>query len=183
MQLFFLIEHEQVVMKDRDAPIQTHRKLLNANRVQRVVELALNEFTDNSDRVGLFGKKEAEPYTFLALEALFEYPAMPNDELFKFPGSITIVLSDSKHSYERTVFSLIELLGEVGGLFGAISGIPALLIAPIVENLFVGAVAQRLVFKEESPSQESNALKSIVQSKQSFSSGQQEGYQLDGADV
>lgn len=65
------------------------------------------------------------------------------------PGEISIVLADVKYSYERSAFSFIMLLGEIGGLFGAISGIPALLISRFVELSFEGAVSRKFVTKQE----------------------------------
>lgn len=43
------------------------------------------------------------------------------------------------------------LLGELGGLFGIISAIPAILISRIAENQFNSAVAERLIHKIEAP--------------------------------
>lgn len=68
--LWLQFDHQQVVMKDQDSPIQTIRRPIYATHQKVTIELAPNEFTDNQDRVGLFSQRDAEPFKFLSIEAI-----------------------------------------------------------------------------------------------------------------
>ena len=56
----------------------------------------------------------------------------------------------------------MEVLGEIGGIFGAIVGIPAIFIAYFVEKEFISAIAQLMPVKDEdgsAPSSSDDTLK------------------------
>lgn len=97
-----------------------------------------SEFVDKSDMIGLFAQEEPQPHQFLALESLKEVP----DQLSQ-DASLIITMESKKYIYERSAFSFIMLLSELGGLFGAISSIPSIFISTLVKNLFVSSLVQR----------------------------------------
>ena len=93
-----------------------------------------DQFTDNSDRVGLF-EPEVEPYTYLTVHNI-KSRETPED----FP-SIIFVLSDTRRISERSAFNVMMLLGELGGLYGALVGIPSYFISSFVQISFMSAIA------------------------------------------
>ena len=86
--------------------------------------LGPDQFTDNSDRLGLFNE-ELEPYNYLTVENV---KSKESDSPF-----IKIILSDTRRIYERSVFNAMMLLGELGGLYGAIVGIPSFFVSYFVQ--------------------------------------------------
>ena len=62
---------------------------------------------------------------------------------------INVHLSDTKKVSERSAFTIIMLLGEVGGLYGAIVGFPAYFISCFVESSFKSAIAELAPVKKD----------------------------------
>ena len=56
-------------------------------------------------------------------------------------------LSPIKHTYERSAFTLLMVLGELGGIYGAIVSIPTLFISYFIQNLFISAVTDVMPVK------------------------------------
>ena len=110
------------------------------------LELGPNEFTDEVDHLGLFRKSDPEPYTFLSIESQTE-----GTKTVEYPYA-TIILSPIKHTYERATFTLMMLLGELGGLYGAIIGIPSYFISYFTANLFKSALTGLVPLKNSSSS-------------------------------
>ena len=48
-----MIEHQQVLMKNKTHPMQVFRQLIDSSYKYTVIELAHNQFIDNSDRIGI----------------------------------------------------------------------------------------------------------------------------------
>ena len=102
--------------------------------------MAHNEFIDNSDRIGItFEDPEDQSSEFLTIG---NYRQQSGD------SHIEIVLSDTRYVYERSAFTLIMLLGEVGGLYGAIVGIPSIFISNYISLMFMSAIVKLMPFKE-----------------------------------
>ena len=96
--------------------------------------MAHNKFVDATDRIGIsFDDPEDQSSEFLSVE---NYRQQHYDN----NASIEIVLFDTRHVYERTAFTFIMLLGEVGGLYGAIVGIPSLFISNYISLMFMSAI-------------------------------------------
>ena len=55
--------------------------------------------------------------------------------------TIEVFLSDTRRISERSAFTMMMLLGELGGLYGAIVGIPSYFISYFVQMSFVSAIA------------------------------------------
>ena len=53
---------------------------------------------------------------------------------------VQIHLSPIKHTYERSVFTFMMVLGEIGGIYGAIASIPSFFISYFIQNMFMSAV-------------------------------------------
>ena len=69
MRLSFIVDSEQVAMKNRTFPIQTYREFHAIDsREKLALELGPNEFTDKSGRLGLFSTSDQEPYNFLSIK-------------------------------------------------------------------------------------------------------------------
>ena len=59
-----------------------------------------------------------------------------------------LVLSDTKHVAERSEFTVMMLLGELGGLYSAIVGIPSFFISYFVQLQFMSAIAAQMPVKK-----------------------------------
>ena len=53
----------------------------------------------------------------------------------------------------------MELLGEIGGIFGAIVGLPSIFISYFVEKQFISAIAQLMPVKDEDDTSSNGTLK------------------------
>ena len=76
---------------------------------------------------------QAEPYTYLTVKDFREYPAGDSN-------SFDIALSDKRRISERSAFTAMMLLGELGGLYGALVGIPSYFISHFVQLSFMSAI-------------------------------------------
>ena len=65
---------------------------------------------------------------------------------------LELVLSDTRHVAERSEFTLMMLLGELGGLYSVIVGIPSFFISYFVELQFMSAIAAQMPVKREEDS-------------------------------
>ena len=57
-------------MKNLTSPIRSYREIFFGVKSTEnlYLELGINEFTDKTDRFGLFSASEAEPYKFLSVK-------------------------------------------------------------------------------------------------------------------
>ena len=55
--------------------------------------------------------------------------------------TIEVFLSDTRRISERSAFTVMMLLGELGGLYGAIVSIPSYFISYFVQMSFMSAIA------------------------------------------
>ena len=104
-----------------------------------------NEFTDFTDPFGLFDQ-EIEPKTFLSVEDWTETNAVIQDgdgvEYNKGSGrrlpkfEVNIELSDKLSTYERSRYTFLELIGDVGGFNSAITLFPSLLLSFYSARMF-----------------------------------------------
>ena len=58
-------------------------------------------------------------------------------------------MSDTRRISERSAFTVMMLLGELGGLYGAIVGIPSYFISYFVQMSFVSAIAKLTPVKKD----------------------------------
>ena len=77
---------------------------------------------------------DEDPYIYLTVQNV-ESRDNTDDPIIK------VNLSDTKTKSERSAFTMIMLLGEVGGLYGALVGFPAYFISYFVEASFKSAIA------------------------------------------
>ena len=91
------------------------------------IELGPNEFIDKRDRLGLFGSDKPEPYTFLSVKK----EDLDKDNYVYVP-EIRILLSPIKHTYQRSVYTFMIMLGDIGGIYGAIVSIPSFFISHLI---------------------------------------------------
>ena len=123
-----------------------------------VLELGPNEFTDKTDRFGLFSSSEPDSHNFLSVE---REERQVNER--QTSPKISIKLSPIKHEYERSAFTLMMVLGELGGIYGAIVSIPSLFISYFVQNLFMSAVTDLMPAKQKSrPYQENPIIEKLA---------------------
>lgn len=150
--LDILFDTEQLFMKDLETPMHPLREIYHFFGDSRsVIGLGPNEFIDNPDPIGLFNP-HSDPYEFLTVEHV--------EKNSKSPGvyGIEIVLWNEVHEYERTPFTLMVLLGELGGAYGIISALPPFFIATSVERMFKNQVAQHMPYKQRSNSNKRSRL-------------------------
>ena len=114
-------------MKNRTNPLSHHRQLLDLGRKDSQIFLGPNTFIDNSGRLGLFSSNSEEnSREFLTVKSVVSDLSSETH--------IKLLLSDTRHTYERSSFTLMMLLGELGGIYGVIIGIPSLFISGFVEH-------------------------------------------------
>lgn len=143
LTLDILFDTEQLFMKDLEQPIHSMREIYHFKGDSRsLIGLGPNEFIDKTDSIGLFSQ-HPEPYEFLSVKQIEKYSESPGIY------GIEIVLSNKLHEYERTRFTVMALLGELGGAFSIISALPPLFIASIVEKFFANRVAKLMPYKQE----------------------------------
>ena len=156
MTLLFVIDSEQVDMKNRKTPMQKYRELFALNNTNFLhIELGPNEFIDRTDKLGLFSKAEAETYTFLSVKNEKDAKGTYSTESTK----IRILLSPIKHTYERSVFTFMMVLGEIGGIYGAIVSIPSFFISYFIQNLLMSAVTDLMPDKKEANRWENTSIR------------------------
>lgn len=76
-----------------------------------------------------------------------------------------IHLSDEERSYERSAFTFMMLLGELGGVFGIIVAIPSFFISKMVERIFISHLAQLMPEKPRGDSQANQQRSSLLKEK------------------
>ena len=101
--------------------------------------MAPNEFTSIEDYIGLFDS-EPEPVTFFSIEeagpATNKMP-IKNSEVLRQPrGIVELVLSTQKYEHECKVYTLLILIGDIGGFQGAILMIPAFFLSFYSPKMF-----------------------------------------------
>ena len=64
-----------------------------------------------------------------------------------------------RHTYERRVFTVMMLLGELGGLYGAIVGISSCFISYFIQLQYMSAVTKFMSVKENYDSNSTRQLK------------------------
>ena len=79
-----------------------------------------------SNWLGLFNY-DPEPHTYLTFNNVVGTSNFGN-----YP-SFLLQLSDTKRISERSAFTVMMLLGELGGLYGAIVGVPSIFISYLVQ--------------------------------------------------
>ena len=136
-------------MKNFENPIQPVIELFQ-DFIQPEIEanfnltLSANEFTDKNNNVGLL-PYEPEPYVFLS-EDRYEKQYKPSGET-KY--NFEIVLSKRKNTIERQVYTLLALIGDLGGFIDGIRIFPALILSIYSSRMFSAALAEDLPVKSD----------------------------------
>ena len=116
-----------------------------------IVELAPNEFSSYEDYFGFF-ESEPEPETFFSFEKEYKQPlSLPItsvDGLKQPKAQIEIMLSNQKYEYERKVYTLMTLIGDIGGFQGAIFMIPAFLLSFYTPKMFEASLLSDMPVKK-----------------------------------
>ena len=89
-------------------------------------KLALNEYTDNNDSFG-FLSSASEPYSFMSVDSQENRLDPSPDFLPHF--QVRLELADIKYEKERQVYTFFTMIGDIGGFNGAITILPAFLMA------------------------------------------------------
>lgn len=136
-------------MKNVDEPFYNYRSLYAFRAHQNAtIGLGPNSFTDNKDKIGLFSS-ENEPRTWLTVKEL--------SSQWTIPG-ISISLMEEQHEYERSAFTLMMLLGELGGMYGIVVALPSYFLASTVEHMFMNQVALQMMPKKRKMTKPLNGL-------------------------
>ena len=135
--------------------MQVFRQYIEVTNRFTTIELSHNKFIDDSDPIGIFIDDPKEgALEFLALEnyrqeILHYYDA--DDDGVEEGMAVEIVLSDARRVYERSALTLIKLLGEIGGLYGAIVVIPSFFLSNFIHVMFMRAIVKLMPsYKEDS---------------------------------
>ena len=108
------------------------------------IKLGPNEFIEDTDKIGLFASADEEPEQFLSVEELSNEKKLQESNAAK----IEISLSNVKHTYERRSLTLMQIMGDLGGLYQAIFSVPSFFISKIIQNLFMNAVVDLTLTKK-----------------------------------
>lgn len=66
--------------------------------------------------------------------------------LFDSPLNISILLDPNKDTYQRQVFSILDLFGTLGGIFGLLSSACGMIVGVISSQILLSSVFRRLYF-------------------------------------
>ena len=110
-------------------PVQTFRQRIDLTKKDARIYMSHNEFKDESDLLGLFkSNPDDNAFEFLAFENIMEDQISESQSL----PWIRFSLSDTKRTYERNAYTFMMLLGDVGGIYSAIVGVPSYLISSYI---------------------------------------------------
>ena len=112
------------------------QELIADRTLNYTVTLAENEFLNQDDYVG-FLTREPEPQTFLSHESQVFSQERSDGEASLY---IKFSLSENKHIYERDVYALFTLIGDVGGFNGAIVILPSFLMAIYSNRMYQSSI-------------------------------------------
>ena len=134
----------QVNMKNIEEPMQSNNvlALLQSKPGEFTwtrAMLAPNEFISHEDSIGLF-ESEPEPIKFFSLEQTTTpsiIPALKETDGFSKASIVyEIALSNQKFEHERKFYTLMILIGDLGGFQGAIIILPAFLMSFYAPKMF-----------------------------------------------
>lgn len=123
----------------------------NSDKIEWVeVHLAINEFTSHEDYVGLFpGEPESE--TFFSVEksqpSVLNFP-LKQGGMIQPKGVFEVFLSNQKYENERKVYTLMTLIGDIGGFQGAIIILPTFLLSFYAPKMFEAQLLSEMPVKK-----------------------------------
>ena len=100
------------------------------------IKLAQNEFLNKDDYIG-FWQREPEPINFLSVDS---YDWQQEDIDSDMRLSLYMRLSANKNVYERSVYTVFTLIGDIGGFNAAIVILPTFLMAFYSERMYQGSI-------------------------------------------
>ena len=139
--------------------------------------LGPNEFLNVDDTVGLFAQ-DVDPETFFSTESI-QYsestnnlPSYPESWQFLPNASVRFQLSDIKRTSERSAYTFMILIGDIGGFNGAVFIFPAFFLSWYNQKMFTSSLYEELPVKKKKTKDNSySSLQSKIVSNQSFNDG------------
>ena len=104
--------------------------------------MADNQFTDSKDLVG-FISNEPDPFVFLTLEEIKDLREIKTSTS-KTGLTFDVVLSTKLHASERQVYTILTLIGDLGGFSDGITIIPAFFMSFYSSRMFNASMLQEL---------------------------------------
>ena len=137
----FVFLSEQVDMQNVTTPMQefsgTRRFKFNQTEIY---SMSVNEFTDNRDQAGFF-PLENEPTKYFSVEDVTEIQEKTDDGAL---AQVEFKLSDKKYTYERSAYTFLMLIGDLGGFNGAILLFQGFIMSFYSSHLFKSKLAQEI---------------------------------------
>ena len=148
-----MFSYSQIDMKNMTQPIQTRTQLARPvidekYQNREVFTLSVNKFYDYSDQVGLF-EQDFEPYTYLTIDTRDKekVPKTSEDDIPTLV--IEFMLSEQFSERERTAYTFMTLIGDIGGFNGAIIIFPGLFMNWYSSKMFDAAIASEIPSKKK----------------------------------
>ena len=171
----FIYLGKQINMQNITDPVQPRA---NSKRLKKGVQqryfMSMNEFKDNLDPVGFF-LQEDEPYKFFSMEEVVEvHEDVSNGAI----AQIEFQLSDKHYNYERSAYTILALVGDVGGFNGALLVFQGFFMSLYSSHLFSSKLAEEIPVRRPR-----KRVKNSAYNEQSDSAGQQQNNKLTQQEV
>lgn len=135
------------------------------------LSLAANEFTDRKDKIGLY-KSDPDVTSFLTIDSFdTQYTAIipgrseelvtvnVNGQNSSLPkADLNIELSAKLNEYERTKYTIFDLVGDLGGFSSAVTIFPMIFMGFYSSRMFASSVTANEPFRESDKAQNNEQL-------------------------
>ena len=101
-------------------------------------EVSKNEFINDDARLGLF-RTDIEPYKFVTLDKSSQIISPSTNFI-----NLLIRLSDNKYTSERKFYTVLTLIGDLGGFNGAIIILPAYIMSKYSEKMYTADIMEEI---------------------------------------
>ena len=138
---FFVFLSEQVDMSNITSPIQpsSGSRRMKLGKTEKY-GMSVNEFIDNRDQAGFFPTRN-EPYRYFTVEDDSEIIDRTDDGAI---AQVLFELSDKRYTYERSAYTFLVLISDVGGFNGAIFLFQRFILRFYSSHLFQSKLAQEM---------------------------------------
>ena len=114
----------------------------SATKLWRVY-LQQNEAITNDDYLKI---QSASKLNFFSIEKTIVDFSYPSEKLI----NISVLLGPNKNTYSRSVFSIMDLFGNVGGVYGHLQSVWGILVGIVSTQIMLASVFRRLYYTDKS---------------------------------
>ena len=124
---------------------------------REVFTLSVNNFYDYSDQVGLF-EQDFEPYTYLTIDTR-DKEKVPKTSEDDIPTLIIeFMLSEQFSERERTAYTFMTLIGDIGGFNSAIILLPSFIMSIYSSHVYKRYIQMEIPIRKKTKSLKSSPL-------------------------